>query len=294
MGVGEDFRTLDSNLAVSSGVRGTISNRYGLITRRLNLEFWNIESHDYHSVYTGSYGRGSAIGDTSDVDMIFWLPYARYTQYDAHSGNGQSAMLQDVRAAIKKTYSVTNVGADGQVVVVPFDDGITFEVLPAFLNKDDSFTFPDSNGGGSWRTTNPRPEIAEISAMDKACNYNLKALCKMGRAWKQTWDVPISGLLIDTLAYYFIRDYKYREKSYVYFDYMSRDFFDYLRAQDENKQYWLSPGANQYVWRVGRFEWKATRCKNIAEEACAYQGDNYGWTARQKWREIYGTNFPNS
>jgi len=42
-------------------------------------------------------------------------------------GNGQSALLQAVRASVKKTYSVTKVGADGQVILVPFDDGITFE-----------------------------------------------------------------------------------------------------------------------------------------------------------------------
>src|SRR5690349_18079828 len=81
-------------------------------------------------------------------------------------------------------------------------------------------------------------------------------------------------------------------QSYLYYDFMSRDFFAYLCVQDEKKQYWLSPGANQYV-RTGKFEWKATRCKNIAQEACAYQGEKYGWAARQKWREIYGTDFPN-
>lgn len=294
MGVGDDFSKLCSNLSVPATSRTTIGDRYDLITRRLNLEFWNTDSRTAHSIYTGSYGRGTAIGRTSDVDMIFWLPYADYVRFNGYAGNGQSAMLQEVRTAIKKTYSVTNVGADGQVVVVPFDDGITFEVVPAFVNKDDSFTFPDSNDGGRWRTTNPRPEIAEVNKVDGECNYNLKMLCRMARAWKRVWDVPISGLLIDTLACQFIRTYQYRDKSYVYYDYMSRDFFTFLAGQDEKKEYWLSPGAGQYVWRTGKFEWKATRCKNIATEACVYQGDSYGWTARQKWREIYGTDFPSS
>lgn len=293
MGVGEDFGSLCANLAVSSTARSTIGDRYDLITKRLNTEFWNTDSYTAHSIYTGSYGRGTAIGRTSDVDMIFWLPYSAYQRFSAHVGNGQSAMLQEVRTAIKKTYSVTNIGADGQVVSVPFNDGITIEVLPAFVNKDDSFTFGDSNGGGSWKTTNPRPEIAEMNKVDAACNYNLKTLCKMARAWKRVWDVPISGLLIDTLACQFIRTYAYRDKSYVYYDYLSRDFFTFLASQDESKSYWLSPGAGQYVWRTGKFEWKATRCKNIATEACGYQGEKYGWTARQKWREIYGTDFPN-
>ena len=290
MGVGEDFKTFCGNLAVTN--RDSISSRYELITRRFNLEFWNTDSRTNHSIYAGSFGRNTATGKTSDVDMIFWLPVSYYNTYNAYSGNGQSALLQLVRSALQKTYSTTHVGADGQIVAVSFQDGITFETLPAFVNTDGVFTFPDSNGGGSWKTTNPRPEISEINRIDKDCNGNLKNLCKMARAWKKKWDIPISGLLIDTLAYNFIRGYEYRDKSYLYYDFMSRDFFEYLRTQPTDKQYWLSPGANQYVWRKGAFEYKALRCKNIAVEACSYQSDKYGWTARQKWREIYGTEFP--
>ena len=290
MAVGEDFGTFCGSLAVTN--RSSISDRYELMTRRFNLEFWNSDSRVNHSIYAGSYGRHTATGSTSDVDMIFWLPASYYTTYNNYSGNGQSALLQLFRNALQKTYPTTEVGADGQVVVVAFTDGLTFEIVPAFENENDSFTHPCSNSGGSWKVTNPRPEIAEINRVDKECNGNLKFLCKMARAWKKEWTVPISGLLIDTLAYYFIRDYQYRDKSFVYYDFMSRDFFTYVSAQSESQQYWLSPGANQYVWRTGGFEYKALRCKNIAIDACSYQGEKYGWTARQRWREIYGTNYP--
>ena len=233
MGVGEDFRTLCGELTLKK--RDSIARRYSAITKRLNLDFWNSDSEVYHSFYIGSYGRGTAVSRTSDVDMLMRLPYEYYEKYNGHSGNGQSALLQEVRQSIKRTYAHTNIGGDGQVVVVPFDDAITFEVLPAFLNKDESYTFPDSNGGGSWRTTNPKPEISAIDDMDSKCNGNLKELCRMARAWKRQWDVPISGLLIDTLAYYFIRDWYHRDKSYLYYDFMSRDYFEYLAGQDETR-----------------------------------------------------------
>lgn len=83
--------------------------------------------------------------------------------------------------------------------------------------------------------------------MDRECNANLKTLCKMARAWKKKWSVPITGLLIDTLAYNFIRNYQYRDESFFYYDLMSRDFFEFLAAQNSRQTYWLSPGANQYV-----------------------------------------------
>lgn len=290
MGIGEDFSSFCTALVVHK--RESIANRCGLITRRLNLEYWEIDSSEYHSFYIGSYGRGTAIGLTSDVDLLFQLPSRVYDRFDAYSTNGQAALLQEVRTSIKKTYPVTDIGSDGCVVSVPFDDGITVEVLPAFLNKVDTYTFADSREGGKWKATNPKAEIAELTSMDSKTNGNLKNLCKMARAWKAQWAAPISGILIDTLGYAFIRDWTYRDKSFLYYDWMSRDFFNHLATQDESKTYWLSPGAAQYVWRSGSFEYRAKRAKNIAVEAIEAAGKDLIWTSRQKWREIYGTDYP--
>ena len=290
MGIGDDFRLFCSNLTI--GNRDTIAARYAAITRRLSSDFWDSDSGSDRSSYTGSYGRNTAINGASDVDMIMQLPFTYYEQYDAYDGNGQAALLQAVRRSIAKTYAVTDVGADGQVVVVPFTDDIIFEVVPAFINTDNSYTYPDSNAGGRWRVTNPKPEIEAIAAMDAACNYNLKCLCKIMRAWKDEWSVPMGGLLIDTLAHAFIQTWRYRDKSFLYYDWMSRDFFDYMAEQDSEKEYWLSPGANQRVYRRGAFEYKARRCCNIAKDAIAYYSEDKVWSARQSWREVYGTAFP--
>lgn len=184
--------------------------------------------------------------------------------------------------------------ADGQVIKISFTDGIIYELVPCFLNKDDSYTFPDTNNGGSWKTTDPKPEIAEIRrANTDVCNSNLKRLCRMARAWKDNWDVPIGGLLIDTLAHKFLTEWEHRDKSYTYYDWMTRDFFKFLKDLNEEQKYWLSPGANQYVYRKGKFEYKALRCYNIALEALVHEGKNEDYSANKKWREIYGTKFPN-
>ena len=115
--------------------------------RRLNTDFWNTTSETSHSLYVGSYGRNTATQGFSDLDMIIQLPHSVYKQYDERSGNGQSALLQAVKNSIAKTYSTSQVGANGQIVEISFKDGITFEVVPAFENSDKSFTFPDSNNG---------------------------------------------------------------------------------------------------------------------------------------------------
>ncbi len=292
MGLADWFRDFCSNLTVKDG--GTISTRYKNITKRLNTDFWDTGSDTAHSLYVGSYGRNTAIQGFSDLDMIFQLPYSEYERYNNYSGNGQSALLQAVKKSIEKTYSTTSIRGDGQVILVPFNDGITFEVVPAFINKDGSFTYPDANNGGRWRVTNPKPEIAAIRSRNSATNGNLVQLCRMARAWKRKWDVPIGGLLIDTLAYQFIEDWGYRDKSYLYYDFMSRDFFKWMSSQDSNKEYWRAPGSGQYVYGKGLFQYKAKRCYNISLEAIEHEtaDPKREWSAKQKWREIYGTSFP--
>ena len=293
MGLADWFSVFCGNLQVRDD--GTISSRYKAITRRLNTDYWDTTSDTAHSLYVGSYGRNTAIQGFSDLDMIFQLPYALYAQYDRHVGNGQSALLQRVKTSIEKTYSTTSIRADGQVILVPFNDGITFEVVPAFINKDDSYTHPNANAGGSWKKTNPRPEIEAIRARNAACNRNLVPLCRMMRAWKNQWEVPIGGLLVDTLAYQFIENYEYRDKSYLYYDFMCRDFFNWMAAQNVEQEFWRAPGSGQYVYGKGLFQYKAKRCYNLSLEAIAHETANtkQEWSAKQNWRQIFGTAFPN-
>ncbi|MFA6901834.1 MAG: hypothetical protein WC236_01995 [Gallionellaceae bacterium] len=292
MALSDWFSTFYSNLQIRDG--GTIATRYGSITKRLNTDFWTTTSDTSHSLYVGSYGRNTAIAGFSDMDMVFQLPYSVYERYNNHSGNGQSALLQAVKTSIEQTYSTTNIRADGQVIQVPFNDGIMFEVVPGFENGGGSFTYPNANEGGSWKTTDPRPEIAAIRERNTATNGNLVPLCRMMRDWKNKWSVPIGGLLIDTLAYQFIENWQYRDKSYVYYDYMCRDFFKWMADQNENQEWWRSPGSGQYVWGKGLFQYKAKRCYNLSLEAIEHEvaTPKREWSAKQKWREIFTTNFP--
>ena len=286
--VSSTFKQFCRNIRISDDTVGNIRYRYKRITGQLNKDFWNSTSDTAHSLYVGSYGRDTDI-HVSDIDMLFWLPYSYYQQYSNYSGNGQSALLQAVKKSIEKTYK-SYMRADGQVIKVEFTDGVIFEIVPCFVNKDDSFTYPDTNGGGRWRTTNPRPEIQAVRSLNNSTNGNMKALCRMARAWKDKWSVPIGGLLIDTLAYNFLSSWQYRDKTEVYYDWMSRDFFKYLSEQNSDQSYWSALGSNQFVYRKGSFEYKAKRCYNIALEAL--EKTEYPTTAKSKWREIYGTKFP--
>jgi hypothetical protein len=290
MSVADWFNTFCNHIRIDSNDNSTIITRYHQITKRINLDYYDAPSDTAHSLYIGSYGRDTEIY-TSDIDMLVQLPYATYEKFNKYSDNGQSALIQEVKNVLTKTYSVTNLKGDGQIISLPFQDGINFEVLPAFINKDGSYTYPNSNNGGIWKTTDPKAEINAVKEMNDKCNGNLKPLCRMMRAWKNKCGVDISGILIDILAHRFISSFKERDKSYLYYDWMSRDFFKYLSEQDSKQNLWQAMGSGRYIYHCGYFVNKAKTAYDAAVTAIEKEAD-YPTTAKSKWREIYGSKFP--
>jgi hypothetical protein len=293
MGVGEDFATFKDKYNISTILISSISTRYKRITRQLNSDFWQTDSETAHSLYVGSYGRDTSSVGVSDIDMAFVLPVAQYQKFNGYQTNGPSSLLQTLKTSVRKTYSTSESFGDGQVVVINFTDNIKFEILPVFETTDKiTWIHPNANDGGSWRTCNPRAEIAAIKKRSDDTNRNLKYLARMIRVWRDHNSAPMSGMLIDTLAYQFIENYTFRDKSFFYHDFMARDFFDYLSKQNQSQNFWRAPGSGSNVRRTGVFEFKARNSYLRSLEAIQYDSNGNEWSRRQKWREIFGTSYP--
>ena len=99
MSVSTKFQTFCSNIRITSSVAGDISCRYKRITKQLNKDFWDTESEISHSLYVGSYGRDTDI-HVSDIDILFQVPSSVYQRINEHSGNGQSALLQEIKKSL--------------------------------------------------------------------------------------------------------------------------------------------------------------------------------------------------
>jgi len=281
----EDFL---SNLSIKNS--SEISDRYKRITKAINKVFWNSESETRNSYQIGSYGRRTAVQGISDLDMLFELPNDVFARYNSRAVNGQSALLQDVKAAIKNTYPATDIRGDGQVVVVTFSNHV-IEVCPGFLLLDGRYKYPDSNDGGIWRYTDPIPEIEEISRYNNDTNGNLKKLAKMCRAWKNKCGVKIGGLLIDTLCYEFFKTHtKHYSTTYSSYDILVRDFFEYLKDYDTDRKYWIAPGSNQRVYKKkSNFISKAKKAYNNVVEAIDKKENA---TVYSIWKKVFGYPFP--
>lgn len=289
--VSSDFQIFCTNLKISKYAISNIQSRYHSITKRVNTDYWNSESDVLNSRYVGSYGRGTCIY-TSDIDIVVELPWSEYIRYNSYSGNGQSALLSTLRNCLKKTYSTSYISADGQVVDVQFSDGVKFEVVPAFKYSDESgYCYPDTNNGGTWKTMDPKLEIDCFNGRNSICNGNLKRLCQMLRAWKSTHTVLMSGILLDTIAYRFLTDYKYADKSFSYYDWMSRDCFKYI-LDNADKLFWKKPGNTGTVKREFSIKDDAEYAYNKACEAIDDYSKGYRYCWHEDWRDIYGTRFP--
>lgn len=282
MDVSKTFEIFFQNLAVANIEQ--ISSRYEEITRCLNRKYRGTECRVSNSLQVGSYGRWTAINGLSDLDMIYMIPDDIYQRFK----NRPSALLQDIKSAITTRYTSTKIKGDGQVVVVDFNNG-KIEVLPCIEREDGSFLHPDTNDGGAWKITNPRAEQNALRDLNKAKNGNLYRLCRMMRAWKDTFGVAISGILIDTLAYNFLDSVNdYDDRSTTYSDWLARDFFFYLSNLPKQER-WLAPGSRQYVHCKNNFQRKAKKSYDICLDAIKSE-DQKG--VYKKWKLLFGRPFP--
>ncbi len=191
-------------------IRKLVSLRYHTVTKAINNEFWNSTSNTLHSLYVGSYGRNTAI-DTSDIDILVELPSSLFDHYNNLSGNSQSRLLQAARNAILNAYPRSDVRADGQVVKIAFSDEMDFEIVPAFKSGDGSFKYPDSNTGGTWKSTNPKAEQEAMAQKNKSSNGLLYDTCRHIRNIRDSSfsSYHLSGIVIDSFVYEAIGNWRW-------------------------------------------------------------------------------------
>ena len=283
MSVSEMFQQFLSNIAIDNADQ--ISLRYEEITASLNKKFRDTESKTANSLQVGSYGRWTGIKSISDLDMLYIMPKGKWDNY---KDGKQSQLLTDTKAAIKARYPMTTVIVDRLVVRVLYAK-FHVEVQPVFELEDGSFKYPETYYGGSWKITKPREEIKAMKDFVSEKNKNLRRLCKMARAWKNKHGVGMGGLLIDTLAHNFLKSTdEYNDKSYLYYDLMSRDFFKYL-ADQPNQEYYAALGSGQRVKVKQKFQEKAKKAYNLCIKAIDAEGTD---GENDKWKKVYGRPFP--
>jgi len=277
------------NITATSTDRADASMRAGNAASKLH-------SHYYTTTYSGStlriiggYGKGTAARPPRDVDILFMPPNSVYHRFDGYSGNGQSALLQEMREVLKSRYPNTNIRGDGQVVVVTFTDGHAVEVLPAWKTDSGKYLVPNTHDGGSWNLVDHDAEIKNIADSDARSNGNTRNLIRMMKTWQDYCSVPIKSLALELRARNFLSTWEYYEKGTAYYDWMVRDFFGGLIKNAGN--YCTIPGIEERCYYGDAWLSRAETAYSRAVKACDFESSSSDTDAAIEWRKIFGDKY---
>ena len=284
------FERFLRNLNTTSADRDDAQTKYDGVARKLH-------SHYYGTTFTGStrrligsYGKGTAVRPPRDVDILFVMPYAEYERYNSYSGNGQSQLLQDIRAVLQERYSTTEkIRGDGQVVVVPFKGGHSVEVLPAWTTTTRKYLIPNTHDGGSWKVADHDAEKANVEQSNGRSNGNTRNLIKMLKAWQAECNVPIKSVVLELRAVNFLASWEHFDKGGTYYDWMMRDFFGALTGMAN--RYCEMPGTSERCQYGDAWLSRAETAHNLSEKACRYERDSNERGAAEEWRKMFGAQY---
>lgn len=262
----------------------------GEIAKKLNAKYYGFTSDSTTHMYiVGSVGRNTAVKNASDLDIIFDLPSSVYTRFDNYEGNGQSALLQEIKNVLLERYPNTKMRGDGQVVVIEFS-AYTVELVPGFKQADDRFKYPDTHSGGSWKYTDPLSEQDECAACDTRSNKNYYNFCHIIRCLRNKMGFSMGGLLIDTLVYnHFSSNDDYSESSYSDYLEIFKSLLSDLKGLSKDQKYWFAVGSNQQVTNTDDGAWiaKMQDAYDSVKDKTADSEDIW-----QVLRDLLGKDFP--
>lgn len=266
------------------------SKRDGVVAC-LNRHYWNNADSTANSMIVGSWGKKTVVRPESDVDILFRLPDNVYWRYQQRTGTGnrQSELLQEVKGVLGNTYPQTAIKGDGQVAVVPFNTR-KIEIVPVFNNRNGGLISCDTNDGGSWKAINPDAEFRSLIAANDNSAGNVTRLIRMIKCWRLNCNVPLSSFQVELLVISFMQGYRYRDHSLFWFDWVVRDFFEWLcRAKPS---YDFSPSTNETVWFGTDWHSRAESAWSRAKRACYYEYIDWIGDAGEEWQKIFGSEIP--
>lgn len=285
-GVGAKFSRFLSNIQLTKAQSDDAITKHTGVRKALHAAYYSPPFKPETSILVGSYGRDSAVRPPGDIDILFRMPGSLFSKYNSSPGNGQSQLLQDVKSVLKKTYPTTDMRADGQVVLVPFTS-FAVEVVPVFDLSLGRYFYPDTHLGGSWKVTNPAAEMKRLTDSNKRSSGKSIHLLRMMKVWKRACNTPIKSFAIELMVVDFLADWKYYDKTSIYYDWMVRDFLAYILQRVSGSA--LIPGTSDYLAFGDEWQSKADSALERAKKACTYEADEDKDTlATEEWKKIFG------
>jgi hypothetical protein len=263
--------------AHAAGVRST-----------LNRHYHDVVSQTLNSRLIGSWGKGLQVRPPRDIDVLFCLPWAVHQRFEARAGNRQSQLLQEVKTVLTWTYPRTEMGGDGQVVVVSFET-MPVEVVPAFDLYNGQFLICDTNGGGTYRLSDPAAELAALDVSDATNGGAARNLIRILKQWQRHTTAPLKSFLIERLAIEFLETWSH-SRDLFWYDWMIRDALGHIARRAGG--FVSMPGTGATIALGDGWAAAAADAYAAALRACNYEHQNENLLAGLAWQEIFGAEVP--
>lgn len=290
MSVATRFNALLSNITLTEAQKEAGADRRKAVVKALNSHYWGSTSNTENSKFVGSWGKYTRVRPPRDVDVIFTLPRSVYDRFQNRTGNKQSQLLQEVKGVLAASFSTTAIKGDGPVVKVPFA-AYDVELAPAFKLTGGQYWVCMTNDGGSYETADYDAEAKLIRESNESSAGNARHLIKMMKRWQAHCNVPLKSFWIELVAVEFIGQWEHRGKSSMYYDWMVRDFLDYLVGKEFGTLY--APGTYEALYLGNAWVSKAKTARTNSINACNDEAD-YPNLAGIEWQKIFGTDIPQS
>lgn len=168
------FRAFDTKITLDEAARDTGLQRIIACTTALTAKYYPAGTSASDKVtLIGSLGKGTGINPIADADVMFHMPPGTWSRFTNYAGNGQSALLQEVRDVLKNRYPSTKIRGDGPVVVVSFTTAPTVEIVPTALVSDNanilyaSGEVPVTRDGGQWEFVDYGAQLHTLDNADR-------------------------------------------------------------------------------------------------------------------------------
>jgi hypothetical protein len=187
------------------------------------------------------------------------------------------------------TYPRTDIRGDGQVVVVAVD-GVTIEIVPAFLLTDGRYWICDTNNDGRYKLADPAAELQALETANGAFNGNARQLTRLLKKWQIENQVAIKAFQLERLALDFLKGWLHNTRDRFWYDWMMRDFFLYMIGRANGLV--QMPGTGEWISLGDDWLGAAKTAYRNTLSACAFEQANLEVLAGENWQEIFGSAAP--
>lgn len=287
------FTAFQANLSITDRQRSDAITKFEGLTSALNAAYRGHNSNSENAFKIGSWAKDTHIRPPRDVDMYYILPIEVFHRFEAYAPgvNKQSALLQEVKGKLLTSYPNSVIRGDGPVVLADFH-GWTVEIVPAFSwdPNELSYAVCDTKNGGRYLKTMPWHEVATIENAETRANNNVRPLIRMLKCWQANCNVPIRSFYLELLAIEFLDSWMYRDRSVFYYDWMCRDFFEWMIGRADG--FLVSPGTRDVMALGNAWKSRAETAATRASKAESLECKSSMLEAGDEWQKIFGSDIP--